>query len=147
MSDRFEDKDVAGLLGYYSRQVSAHVTPVISIFFSIIGLLILIRTANTLLSRAFFSLLYFLLGALGAYFYGRLFYFGKLVDEALVHPSFASLHTQLRERVVRKSVVLRIVVTVSETKEKGYRLFWAWLMFLFTGLLALISWAIVFFQL
>ena len=146
MSDRFAEGDVDGLLGYYSRQTSAHVAPVISIFFSLIGLLVLVGNANTLLSRAFFSLAYFLLGALGAYFYGRLFYFGKLIDEILEHPNFATLHIQLREQAMKESTILRIVATVSETK-RGYRLLWAWIMLFSAGLLALISWAIVFFRL
>lgn len=84
---------------------------------------------------------------MGAYFYGRLVYFGQLLDEALLRSSFANLHQQIREQVLQRSLLLRIVSKVSETREGKYRLIWAWLLPIIVSILALVSWIIVFFQL
>jgi len=86
------------------------------------------------------------LGALGAYFYGRLVYFGQLLDEALLHSSFANFHKQFKKQVLQRSLLLRIVLAISETKEGRYRLIWAWLLPLVVGFLALASWILAFFQ-
>ncbi len=142
-----DEHEINNLVAYYSRQVSAHVGPVISIFFSLIGLLNLARISDIFEHKLFFSFLYFLLGALGAYFYGRLVYFGQLLDEALLRSSFANLHQQIREQVLQRSLLLRIVSKVSETREGKYRLIWAWLLPIIVSILALVSWIIVFFQL
>ena len=147
MSERSEHQIYADLLRYYSTQVSAHVGPVVSMFFGVVGLLIIISGSNTFASRVFFSLIYFSLCALGAYFYGRLMYFGKMVDEVLQRPEWRSCHEQIREKVMGESTMLKIVAKVSEKRLIGYRLTWAWIMLGCAWLAAFLSWAVVFFQL
>jgi len=46
--------EIDDLVAYYSRQVSAHVGPVISIFFSLIGMLVLVRTSSSIQAKVFF---------------------------------------------------------------------------------------------
>lgn len=146
MLRRDEEQVYSDLLKYYAAQVSAHVGPVISIFFSIIGMLVIIQGSQSLVSRVFFSILYFVLCVYGAYFYGRLMYFGRLVEETLQRSDSSFIHNQLRETVMRRSRILRAVAKVSEAEETGYRLTWAWIGLGCAGIGALLSWIVIFFR-
>jgi hypothetical protein len=147
---QINEKVAADLLAYYSRQISAHVGPVVTLFFALIALLALIRngpTAVPFFSKVVLSIVYFAFGFLAGYFYWRLMYFGKLADAALSHPFFSSTHEGYRAKVMKQSKVLSIVARLSEKEKEGYRLDWSWTMVLAAAAVAITCWAIIFFNL
>jgi len=133
------------LLEHYSNETCSHIESAIALFFGLIGTLILMTVVNTVLARAVFTLTYFLLGLLGLYFYVRLFYYRKMLEEILFDEPFREWHIRFQGRIFKESKLIRLTQWISRT-EKGYRLNWAWIMLALAVVVAILSWIIVFFS-
>lgn len=134
------------LLEHYSNETCTHVESAISLFFGLIGTLILMTVVDTFFARAVFTVTYFLLGFLGLYFYVRLFYYRKLLEEILLDEPFREWHIRFQSRIFEESKLIRLTQWLSRA-EKGYRLNWAWIMLALAVAFAILSWIIVFFSL
>jgi len=135
------------LLEHYSNEVCSHVEAAISLFFGLIGTLIIMTIINTFFARIVFSLMYFLLGFLGTYFYLRLFYYRKLLEGILVEEPYKEYHAMLEERTFKNSRLIKFTQRISRHKNGEYRLEWAWIMFALAIVVAFSSWMIVVFSL
>lgn len=137
------------LLEHYSNEVCSHVEAAISLFFGLIGTLIIMTIVNTLAARVIFSITYFFLGLLGVYFYVRLFYYRKLLEGILLEEPYKDYHIRLQNRVFKKSKFIAIKWTqrISRHEDGEYRLTWAWSMLILAIVTALSAWIIVFFSL
>jgi hypothetical protein len=95
------------LLAHYSDETCSHIEASVSIFFGLIGLLIILDFTHSAAARIVLSVMYFALGALGAYYFVRLFYYRRLLEHALSCEPYLSHHIQLQERVFRESRLIR----------------------------------------
>jgi len=142
------DADAAkSLLEHYSNEICSHIEAAVSLFFGLIGNLILITITETILARIVFSISYFLLGLLGVYFYVRLFYYRKLLEGILLEKPFKDFHVKLESLVFEKHTLIRWTNKFSRLETGRYRMRWAWLMLMFAGSVAISSWIIVVFSL
>jgi len=135
------------LLGHYSNEICSHIEAAVSLFFGLIGNLILITITETILARIVFSISYFLLGLLGVYFYVRLFYYRKLLEGILLEEPFKDFHVKLESLIFEKHKLMRWTQQFSRLKTGKYRMHWAWLMLVLAGSVAISSWIIVVFSL
>lgn len=135
------------LMEIYSHQITAHVGPVVSVFFGLLGILIVLSQVNSTLAKAFLSLGYFTLGIVGVYFYGRLMYFGKLAENAAGYLGLANSHQTIKNNVLKKSKLLTLVAGLSESEVEGYNLNWAWIMLAIATVVAFTFWYVIFFDL
>lgn len=135
------------LLEHYSNEVCSHVEAAISLFFGLIGTLIIMEVVNTVAARIVFSVTYFFLGLLGVYFYVRLFYYRKLLEGILLDKPYKDYHNELQDRVFRKSRIITVTHRLSRDPKREYRLTWAWFMLILAIVTALLAWIIVFFSL
>lgn len=135
------------LLQHYSNETCSHIEAAVSLFFGLIGTLILMTVVNTVAARTVFSILYFLLGALGLYFYLRLFYYRKLLEEILLDEPFKDQHTRFQEHVFKESKLIRLTQRISRSKKGKYHMNWAWFMLALAVVVVILSWMIVFFSL
>lgn len=135
------------LLQHYSNEVCSHVEAVISLFFGLVGTLIVMEVVNTVAAQAVFSIGYFALGGLGIYFYTRLFYYRKLLEGILLEDPYKDYHIKLQNHVVGRSRLIRLTLRLSRDAESAYRLNWAWLMLGLAVIIAFSAWATVFFSL
>lgn len=131
------------LLAHYSNEVCSHVEASIALFFGLIGTLIVIEIINTLAARIIFSLVYFVLGGLGMYFFVRLFYYRKMLEEILFSKQYRVTHVKFQSRVLPKSKLINATQWISRYKKGGYRLQWAWVMLILAGLIAILAWLII----
>lgn len=132
-----------GLLEHYSNEICSHVEAAVSLFFGLIGNLILITITKTVFARIIFSISYFLLGLLGVYFYFRLFYYRKLLEGILLEKPFKDFHVKLESLVFEKHKLIRWTNKFSRLKTGKYRMGWAWLMLGLAGSVAILSWIVV----
>jgi len=135
------------LLQHYSNEVCMHVEAAISLFFGLIGTLIIMEIVNTVAARIGFSVMYFFLGLLGLYFYVRLFYYRKMLDGILLSEPYRDYHVELQDRAFRKSRVITLTHLLSRDIKREYKLKWAWIMLIPAIITALFGWIIVFFSL
>lgn len=145
MESRKADKK--SLLEHYSNEVCSHVEPAISLFFGLIGTLIIMTVINTDAARVIFSVMYFILGGLGLYFYVRLFYYRKLLEGLLLEEPYKDCHTRLQNRVFDESRLIRWTRRISRSENGEYCLNWAWFMLALAMVVAILSWIIVVFSL
>jgi len=113
------------LLEHYSNETCSHVEAAISLFFGLIGTLILMTVVNTVAARVVFSIMYFVLGLLGVYFYARLFYYRTLLDEILLDKPYKDYQTELQDRAFKRSTIIRLTQQISRRGNGEYNLFWA----------------------
>jgi hypothetical protein len=132
-----------GLLEHYSNETCSHVEAAISLFFGLIGTLILMTIVNTVAARVVFSIMYFVLGLLGVYFYARLFYYRTLLDEILLDKPYKDYHTELQDRAFKRSIIIRLTQQISRRGNGEYNLYWAWAMLSAAVVVAIASWVIV----
>ena len=135
------------LLEHYSNETCSHIEASISLFFGLIGALILMTVVNTVLARVVFTAMYFLLGLLGLYFYVRLFYYRKLLEGIILDEPFRDYHIRFQGRVFKESQLIRLTHRISRTEKGNYRMNWAWIMLALAVVVAILSWIIVFFSL
>lgn len=135
------------LLEHYSNEICSHIEAAISLFFGLIGTLILITVVNTIAARVIFSIAYFVLGGLGVYFYVRLFYYRKMLEGILLDEPYKDFHIKLQKRVFKKSKLIKLTQGFSRREKGEYRLNWAWFMLTVAIVIAFLSWIIVFFSL
>jgi len=131
------------LLEHYSNETCSHVEAAISLFFGLIGTLILMTIVNTVAARVVFSIMYFVLGLLGVYFYARLFYYRTLLDEILLDKPYKDYHRELQDRALRRSIIIRLTQQISRHGNGEYNLRWAWAMLSAAVVVAIASWVIV----
>jgi len=143
----FRKAEKEGLLEHYSNEVCSHVEAVISLFFGLIGTLIIIEVVNTFAAQMVFSLAYFVLGGLGVYFYVRLFYYRKMLEGILLENPYKDYHIRLQNRVFKKSKTIAITQRISRDVKSTYRLKWAWFMLGLAIIIAISAWIIVVFSL
>lgn len=135
------------LLGHYSSEVCSHLEGVIALFFSLLGILIMMTTTESFLGKALFSAVYFTLGFLALYFYVRLFYYRKMLEEIILEKPYRKSHLKLEKRVLGQSRLIKWMHSLSRSKKGEYNLRWAWLMLTVTVLVATLCWTTVFFSL
>ena len=134
------------LLEYYSNATYSHIEAAISLFFGLIGTLILMTVVNTVAARVIFSIMYFVLGGLGVYFYVRLFYYRKLLEGILLDEPYKGYHIKLQGRIFKESRPIRWSHRISRGEKGKYRLNWAWFMLALAVGVAILSWIIVLFS-
>ena len=144
-----EPKKVAknGLLEHYSNEICSHIEAAISLFFGLIGTLIIMEIINTFFARLVFSLMYFVLGGLGVYFYVRLFYYRTLLEGILLDEPYKDYYIKLQDRAFKKSKIIRWTQRISRRESGEYQLWWAWVMLAMAMAVAIASWIIVVFSL
>jgi len=135
------------LLGHYSNETCSHIEAAISLFFGLIGTLIIMEIINTLAARIAFSIMYFALGGLGVYFYVRIFYYRKLLEGILLDEPYKDHHIRLQDRVFKKSKFIEWTQQISRHGSGEYNLKWAWSMLALATVVAILSWIIVVFSL
>lgn len=135
------------LLQHYSNEVCSHIEAAISLFFGLIGTLVILTLVETLAARTVFSLLYFVLGFLGTYFYIRLFYYRILLEGVLLTTPFRDCHSILEKRVFAASKLIGLTQSISRHEDGEYRLSWAWFMLAIAIMAAILSWVVVVFSL
>jgi len=134
------------LLEHYSNEICSHIEASISLFFGLIGTLILMTIVETNVARNMFSFMYFALGGLGVYFYVRLFYYRKMLEEILFDEPYKNLQSELENRVFEKSGFIKLTQSISRQEEGKYRLIWAWSMLALAISVAILSWIILYFS-
>lgn len=145
MEHRNPEKE--SLLEHYSNEVCSHVEAAISLFFGLIGTLIIMTVINTMAARVIFSVMYFVLGGLGLYFYIRLFYYRKLLEGLLLEKPYKDHQIRLQKHIFKKSKFIKWAQGISRHENGEYRLNWAWGMLALSSTVALLAWIIVFFSL
>jgi len=135
------------LLEHYSNETCSHIEAAISLFFGLIGTLIIMEIINTLAARIAFSIMYFALGGLGVYFYVRIFYYRKLLEGILLDEPYKDYHIRLQDRVFKKSKFIEWTQRISRRGSREYNLEWAWSMLALAIVVAILSWIIVVFSL
>lgn len=145
MESRKAEKN--SLLEHYSNEVCSHVEAAISLFFGLIGTLVIMTVVKTVAARIIFSIMYFFLGLLGGYFYVRLFYYRKLLEGVLLDEPYKDYHIELQDRIFRESRFIALTHWISRDYKREYRLRWAWIMLIVAMVTALSAWIIVFFSL
>ena len=135
------------LLEHYSNEICSHIEAAISLFFGLIGTLILMTIVETNLARNTFSIMYFALGGLGVYFYVRLFYYRKMLEGILFDEPYKDLHIKLEDTVFNESEFIKRTQWFSRYKTGRYRLTWAWVMLALAIVVAISCWIIVYFSL
>jgi len=135
------------LLEHYSNEVCSHIEAAISLFFGLIGNLILLTVVNTFAAQIVFSITYFVLGGLAVYFYIRLFYYRKLLDGILLDDPFKDYHIGFERRVFKKSRLIKWTWRISRHEKGEYRMSWAWFMLSLAIIVAILSWIIIVFSL
>jgi len=145
--DQSERGTKESLLEHYSNETCSHVEAAISLFFGLIGTLILMTVVDTFAARVVFSTMYFALGLLGVYFYARLFYYRTLLDEILLDKPYKDYHTKLQERAFKRNIIIRWTQQISRRENGEYNLRWAWIMLSAAVVVAIASWVIVAFSL
>ena len=135
------------LLEHYSNEICSHIEASISLFFGLIGTLIIMQIINTLWARIVFSIMYFVLGLLGVYFYVRLFYYRKLLEGILLDEPYKDYHIEFQDRAFKKSKIIKWTQRISRRESGEYNLWWAWVMLTLAVVVAIASWIIVVFSL
>jgi hypothetical protein len=138
METRNPEKE--SLLEHYSNEVCSHVEAAISLFFGLIGTLIIMTVVNTFAARIVFSVMYFVLGGLGIYFYVRLFYYRKLLEGILLDEPYKDYHIKLQDRAFKESgfgFAIKLTQKISRDCKREYRMIWAWTMLLLAGATAI----------
>lgn len=148
MRSKKETKE--GLLAHYSNEVCSHVEASIALFFGLIGTLIIMTVVKTLAALIVFSMVYFLLGWLGIYFYVRLFYYRKMLEQVLLDDPYKNYHIKFQDRVFREpglGLVTKLTQKISRNSKSEYRRIWVWIMLLLASVTAFVAWVIVCFSL
>lgn len=114
---RFKEPTTESLLAHYSNEICSHVEASIALFFGLIGALIIMEVINTFAARIVFSIVYFALGLLGMYFFVRLFYYRKLLDEILLSEPYKDYHLKLQDHVFVKSKLIELTQQISRNKK------------------------------
>ena len=140
-------EEIEMILQHYSAEVCSYIEASVSLFFGLVGTLIVLAEVETLLAKVIFSFVYFALGALGIYFYARLFYYRKLLEEVLLEEPYKNFHTKYEKRAFTNSRIIRLTQRISRHENGKYRLKWAWFMLAFSVLVAILSWAVIYFSL
>ncbi|MDH5788059.1 MAG: hypothetical protein OEZ40_07205 [Candidatus Bathyarchaeota archaeon] len=135
------------LLEHYSNETCSHIEAAISLFFGLIGTLILMTVVNTVAARVVFSIMYFVLGGLGVYFYVRLFYYRTLLEGILLDEPYKDYHIKLQDRAFKRAKVIKWTQQISRRGHGEYQLWWAWVMLAVAVVVAFASWIIVAFSL
>lgn len=144
---KFAEPTTESLLAHYSNEVCTHVEASIALFFGLIGTLIIMEVVNTLAARIVFSIVYFALGVLGTYFFVRLFYYRKLLEEILSSKPYRDNHLSFQNHVFKKSKFIELTQRISRNKRSEYNLNWAWSMLTLAIIAGTLSWVIVVFSL
>lgn len=131
------------LLEHYSNETCSHIEAAISLFFGLIGNLILLAVVTSFAAQVVFSIMYFALGGLAVYFYIRLFYYRKLLEGILLDDPFKDYHIRLERRVFKKSKLIKWTWQISRRGKGDYRMSWAWFMLTLAIAVAILSWIIV----
>lgn len=142
---KFEEVGLDSLLAHYSNEVCSHVEASIGLFFGLIGTLVIMEIVNVPVAYVIFSIVYFFLGGLGVYFYVRLFYYRKLLEEILLKEPYRDNHLKFQRRVFLQSKLIKATQSISITGKSEYRLRWAWLMLVLAVISAILSWLVVVF--
>ena len=135
------------LLEHYSNEICSHIEAAISLFFGLIGTLIIMEIIKTLVARIVFSTMYFVLGGLGVYFYVRLFYYRILLEGILLDEPYKDYHVKLRSRAFKRSRIIKLAQQISRRQSGEYQLWWAWSMLVLAMAVAIAAWIIVVFSL
>ena len=138
-----QESETNGLLSHYSNEVCSHVEASIGLFFGIVGTLFILDRVENFYALIVFSVLYLLIGALGTYFFIRLFYYRKLLEEILLSKPYKEKHRNLKKQVLKHSRLIKLTDLISRTREGEYRLTWAWTMLALAGIAATLSWIVV----
>jgi len=139
-----ENAEKESLLAHYSNEVCSHVEAAIALFFGLIGTLFIMTRVDTLATRTVFSIMYFLLGGLGIYFYLRLFYYRKMLEQILLDEPYKDYHIRLQGRVFKRSgFIIKLTQWISRDDKSAYRMIWVWIMLVLAGVTAISAWIIV----